>query len=68
MHKKHIHGLQVTEIEFIQYSEFHNCFGAVCNGLQWSGLRYFAIVVSILNFGSCWIYPECTESILIVCK
>jgi hypothetical protein len=60
--------LQVTEIEFIQYSEFHNCFGAVCNGLQWFGLTYLEIVLSILNFGSCWIYPECTESIFMVFK
>jgi hypothetical protein len=67
MYRKHIHGLQVTEIKFIQYLEFHNCFGAVY-GLQWSRLTYLAIVVSIMNFGSCWIYPGCTESILIVCK
>jgi hypothetical protein len=34
MHRKHIQGLQVTEIRSIQYSEFHNCFGAVRNGLN----------------------------------
>jgi hypothetical protein len=28
----HIQGLQVTEIRFNQYSEFHNRFSAVCNG------------------------------------
>ena len=32
MHRKHMEGLQVTEIRFINYSEFHNCFGAVHNG------------------------------------
>jgi hypothetical protein len=32
MHRKHMEGLQVTEIRSINYSEFHNCFGAVHNG------------------------------------
>ena len=35
MHRQHMEGLQVTRIRSINYSEFHNCFGAVWNGPDW---------------------------------